>query len=120
MLAGVHAAPIGAGQAAVDAYARSLLARAGDEAPEHFYVFDLGAVLERWRVWTTALPRVVPHYAGARSVVCRGVSRRAHTSYFPHASHTFSHPSQMQPRQGDAGAAGGAGHGVRLRVARRD
>ncbi len=50
----------------MDAYARNVIARAGDDAPEHFYVFDLGAVLERWRVWTTSLPRVTPFYAGAR------------------------------------------------------
>ena len=46
---------------AIDAVARRVIA-AGD-APEHFYVFDLGAVLERWSVWTAALPRVQPHYA---------------------------------------------------------
>ena len=66
MLAGVNATPIGSGEGAVDAFARSVIARAGDAAPEHFYIFDLGAVLERWRVWTTSLPRVTPHYAGAR------------------------------------------------------
>jgi ornithine decarboxylase len=65
LLAAVNAAPIGAGAEAVDAYARGIIARAGDDAPEHFYVFDLGAVLERWRVWTTSLPRVTPYYAGA-------------------------------------------------------
>jgi ornithine decarboxylase len=65
VLAAVQAVPIGAGAPAVDAFARDVIARAGDNPPEHFYVFDLGAVLERWTVWTTSLPRVTPHYAGA-------------------------------------------------------
>jgi ornithine decarboxylase len=63
VLASFNAVPIPAGQAAVDAYARDVITKAGDSVPEHFYVFDLGAVLERWRTWTTSLPRVVPHYA---------------------------------------------------------
>ena len=63
VLSGVKAVSIGAGSAGVDAYARALIAQSGDACPEHFYVFDLSAVLERWRVWTTSLPRVVPHYA---------------------------------------------------------
>ena len=45
----------------VDAFARGVMA--GADVPEHFYVFDLGAVLERWRVWTSSLPRVQPFYA---------------------------------------------------------
>ena len=49
--------------APVDAFARRVIAAAGDAGPEHFYVFDLGAVLERWRVWTASLPRVQPFYA---------------------------------------------------------
>lgn len=63
LLAGVNATPIGHGEACVDAYARDIIAAAGASPPEHFYIFDLGAVLERWRVWTTSLPRVTPHYA---------------------------------------------------------
>jgi ornithine decarboxylase len=65
LLASFNAVPIGAGSAAVDAFARNVIARAGADAPEHFYVFDLGAVLERLNVWTTSLPRVTPYYAGA-------------------------------------------------------
>jgi ornithine decarboxylase len=65
LLAGVHATPLRAGGDAIDAHARAIIAAAGDGlfSPEHFYVFDLGAVLERWRVWTTSLPRVTPYYA---------------------------------------------------------
>jgi ornithine decarboxylase len=62
-LARVNAVPIAAGPDAIDEYARAVIADAGADAPEHFYVFDLGAVLERWRVWTTSLPRVTPYYA---------------------------------------------------------
>lgn len=60
----MNATPIASGPDAIDAFARNIIARARDAPPEHFYVFDLGAVLERWRVWTTSLPRVTPHYAG--------------------------------------------------------
>ena len=76
LLASYNATPIGAGSAAVDAFARNVIARAGADAPEHFYVFDLGAVMERLNVWTTSLPRVTPYYAGAlrtstRRSLCR-------------------------------------------------
>jgi len=63
VLASFNPTPISTGATAVDAYARDVIAKQGDSVPEHFYVFDLGAVLERWRIWTTNLPRVVPHYA---------------------------------------------------------
>ncbi len=69
LLASVHATPLRGDAGAIDAYARGIIAAAagaGIFSPEHFYVFDLSAVLERWRVWTTALPRVTPFYAGAR------------------------------------------------------
>ncbi len=49
----------------MEAFARRIIAQSTDDEHEHFYVFDLGAVLERWRVWTTSLPRVTPYYAGA-------------------------------------------------------
>ena len=67
MLAAVAPTPLALGQEAIEAHARSLIAAASSEAfpPEHFYIFDLGAVYERWRVWTTSLPRVTPYYAGA-------------------------------------------------------
>jgi len=64
ILASLHATPLGSGPGEVDAFARRVIAQGGENPEhEHFYVFDLGAVLERWRVWTTSLPRVVPHYA---------------------------------------------------------
>jgi hypothetical protein len=68
MLAGVHATPLRGGADAIDEHARRIIVAAGNGifSPEHFYIFDLSAVLERWRVWTTALPRVTPFYAGAR------------------------------------------------------
>lgn len=65
VLAGYNAVPLGAGEGCVEAHARALIRDAGADGPEHFYVFDLGAVLDRLRVWTTSLPRVTPHYAGA-------------------------------------------------------
>ena len=68
MLAAVAPTPLPSSEGAVEAYARSLIRAAASETfpPEHFYIFDLGAVYERWRVWTTSLPRVTPYYAGAR------------------------------------------------------
>jgi hypothetical protein len=68
MLAAVNPTPLPATPDAIETFARSLIAASASEAfpPEHFYIFDLGAVYERWRVWTTSLPRVTPYYAGAR------------------------------------------------------
>ena len=68
MLAAVSPTPLENGDTAIEAFALAQIEAAASDAfpPEHFYVFDLGAVYERWRVWTTSLPRVTPYYAGAR------------------------------------------------------
>ena len=67
MLAAVNPTPLPLAEDAIETHARALIKAAASEAfpPEHFYIFDLGAVYERWRVWTTSLPRVTPYYAGA-------------------------------------------------------
>ena len=57
----VGAARLGSAPGAIDSFARSVIA--GADVPEHFYVFDLAAVLDRWRVWSASLPRVQPFYA---------------------------------------------------------
>ena len=95
MLAAVAPTPLPLGKEAIEAHARSPIAAASSEAfpPEHFYIFDLGAVYERWRVWTTSLPRVTSYYAVK---------------------------SQVQPRPCVARAACVAGHGLPLRLAVRD
>jgi len=65
MLAAVAATPLQSGEDALHAFACAQIhADAAQQfPPEHFYTFDLGLVMERWRVWTTALPRVKPYYA---------------------------------------------------------
>lgn len=113
LLASFNAAPIGAGSAAVDAFARNVIARAGADAPEHFYVFDLGAVMERLNVWTTSLPRVTPYYAGA-------FQPWACVAWLAASLTPLPDRSQVQPGPRHAGAAGCHGHRLRLRVARRD
>jgi hypothetical protein len=55
------------------------------------YACDVGAIVRRWLLWTTLLPRVVPHYA-VKSNPCREVCATRHSQAFlSHSTTTTKH-----------------------------
>jgi hypothetical protein len=57
-----HRAPAAAAAAAAEA-ASHFIAESG--ITETFYIYDLGEVARLYNTWRAAMPRVMPHYAGA-------------------------------------------------------